>query len=88
MSTRHRLADVRKALNTNGIAKPRDLKEGLRYTVPDRSQLVDSKWRDVRVVEGARLESDSGELHRATPKYLSTIDSTTSRRRMPLDVSP
>ena len=29
----------------------------MRYTVPDRSQVVDSKRRDVRVVEGARLES-------------------------------
>src|SRR5690242_7623018 len=29
----------------------------LRYTVPDHSQVTDSKRRDVRVVEGARLES-------------------------------
>ena len=29
----------------------------LRYPVSDRSQIVDSKRRDVRVVEGARLES-------------------------------
>jgi len=28
----------------------------LRYPVRDRSQIVDSKRRDVRVVEGARLE--------------------------------
>jgi hypothetical protein len=30
------------------------------------------KWRDVRVVEGARLENDSGELHRVVPKHLFT----------------
>jgi hypothetical protein len=35
------------------------LKEGLRYTVSDYSQVVDFKRRDVRVVEGARLEIDS-----------------------------
>ena len=29
----------------------------MRYPVPDRSQVIDSKRRDVRVVEGARLES-------------------------------
>jgi hypothetical protein len=33
-----------------------------------RLQVVDSQWRDVRVVEGARLESDAGERHQATPK--------------------
>jgi hypothetical protein len=34
-----------------------------------RSQLVDSKRRDVRVVEGARLESDPGEHHLVTSKH-------------------
>ena len=29
----------------------------MRYTVPGRPQVLDSKRRDVRVVEGARLES-------------------------------
>ena len=29
----------------------------LRYTVPNRSRFVSPKRRDVRVVEGARLES-------------------------------
>jgi hypothetical protein len=29
MPKRHRFANVRKALNTNGIAKPHDLKEDL-----------------------------------------------------------
>ena len=32
------------------------VKGGLRYTVPDRPQLVDSKRRDVGVVDRARLE--------------------------------
>jgi len=33
-------------------------------------QVVDSKRRDGRVVEGARLESEAGEGHQATPKHL------------------
>jgi hypothetical protein len=31
--------------------------------VAGRSQAVDSKRRDVRVVEGARLENESGDAH-------------------------
>jgi hypothetical protein len=49
-----------------------ELKEGLRYTVPGRPQVLDSKRRDVGVVDRARLENDSGEPHRATPKHLFT----------------
>ena len=30
------------------------------------------KWRDVGVVDRARLENDSGELHRVIPKHLFT----------------
>ena len=36
----------------------------------DRSQVVDSKRRDVRVVEGARLESGSGHAHRVILRQL------------------
>jgi hypothetical protein len=36
------------------------------------SQVVDSKRRDVRVVEGARLESDQGDAHEVTLKHLAT----------------
>ena len=67
-----------------------DLYEGLRYTVSGRSQLVDSKAacreraqrverRDVRVVEGARLESDPparADAHQIPPTHFR---STTSR---------
>ena len=35
-----------------------------------RKPLIPLSRRDVRVVEGARLESDSGEHHQATPKHL------------------
>jgi hypothetical protein len=71
MSTQHRFADVRKALNPNRIEEHRDLRRVLRYTVSDYSQVVDFKRIDVRVVEGARLESDFGERHQAIPKHLS-----------------
>jgi len=39
----------------------------LRYTVPDRSQLIDSKRRDVGVVDRARLEIGSLHARRPTP---------------------
>jgi len=42
----------------------------LRYTVPDRSQVIDSKRRDVGVVDRARLENDSGDAHRVMLKQL------------------
>jgi hypothetical protein len=32
--------------------------------------LIPLERRDVRVVEGARLESDSGDSHRATLKHI------------------
>ena len=38
------------------MANPIPLEGLLRYPVPGRSQVVDFKRRDVRVVEGARLE--------------------------------
>ena len=34
-----------------------------------RKPLIPKTRRDVRVVEGARLENDSGESHRATAKH-------------------
>ena len=34
--------------------------------------LIPLERRDVRVVEGARLENESGELHRVIPKHLFT----------------
>src|SRR2546422_2177409 len=37
---------------------------------PHGKLLIPLARRDVRVVEGARLESDSGEHHQATPKHL------------------
>ena len=37
---------------------------------PSGKLLIPLERRDVRVVEGARLESDSGDAHRATPKHL------------------
>jgi hypothetical protein len=46
-------------------------REVLRYTVPDRSQVIDSKRRDAGAVDQARLESDSGEAHRVVPKHPS-----------------
>ena len=42
------------------------------YCVQAARKWLILKRRDVRVVEGARLENDSGELHRATPKHLFT----------------
>ncbi len=53
----------------------------MRYTVPDRPQIVDSKRRDVRVVEGARLESEAGDTHQTTPKQVNAhvIRQLTSR---------
>jgi hypothetical protein len=62
MSKRHLFADVRKALNANGIAKPHDLKKAFCATLfqAARNSLI-PKRRDVRVVEGARLESDALE---------------------------
>ncbi len=32
-------------------------------------EVVDSEWRDGRVVDGARLESDFGKQLQATPKH-------------------
>jgi hypothetical protein len=52
-----------KPLNSNHIADVHDLKEGLRHTVSGRSQVVDSKRRDVGVVDRARLENESGASH-------------------------
>ena len=37
---------------------------------PSGKLLIPLARRDVRVVEGARLESHSGELHRTIPKHL------------------
>jgi hypothetical protein len=34
-------------------------------------KLLILKWRDVRVVEGARLESEAAERHRATPTHVN-----------------
>jgi hypothetical protein len=39
-----------------------------------------------RVVEGARLENDSGDAHRATSKHFVAIDSTIYVPPMFLDV--
>ena len=36
---------------------------------PHGKLLIPFKRRDVRVVEGARLENDSGELHQVVPKH-------------------
>ena len=36
---------------------------------PHGKLLIPLERRDVRVVEGARLESDCGQAHRATPKH-------------------
>ena len=40
------------------------------FHCPDRKWLI-LKGRDVRVVEGARLENEAGERHRATLKWLN-----------------
>ena len=37
---------------------------------PALSERSESKGRDVRVVEGARLENESGDAYRVTPKHL------------------
>jgi hypothetical protein len=42
----------------------------LRGSPPAGKLLIPLERRDVRVVEGARLESDFGERHQATPKDL------------------
>ena len=39
---------------------------------PHGKLLIPFERRDVRVVEGARLENDSGELHRVIQKHLFT----------------
>jgi len=39
---------------------------------PHGKLLIPLNRRDVRVVEGARLENDSGELHPVVPKHLFT----------------
>ena len=44
----------------------------LQGSPPSGKLLIPLNRRDVRVVEGARLENDSGELHRATSKHLFT----------------
>ena len=48
---------VGKPLNPNRIGEPQDLKEGFALHVPDRSQVIDSKRRDVGVVDRVRLEN-------------------------------
>jgi hypothetical protein len=42
----------------------------LQGSPPSRKLLIPLARRDVRVVEGARLESEIGHAHRATPKHL------------------
>ena len=42
----------------------------LQGSPPSGKLLIPLNRRDVRVVEGARLENDSGELHRVIPKHL------------------
>ena len=42
----------------------------LQGSPPSGKLLIPLERRDVRVVEGARLESDYGQHHRATPKHL------------------
>jgi hypothetical protein len=44
----------------------------LQGSPPSGKLLIPLNRRDVRVVEGARLESESGEAHRVTPKHLFT----------------
>jgi hypothetical protein len=65
----------------------------LRYTVPGRPQVLDSKRRDGRVVEGARLESEAGQQHRSTARHLNahaisdlTLKSITRCASVNLDV--
>ena len=60
-----------------GDPKTQDLTEGLRYTDPDRSQIVDSKRRDVRVV--VRLRGFA-----ATARHLAgaRVQLKRERRRM------
>jgi hypothetical protein len=61
---------------------------------PHGKLLIPLSRRDVRVVEGARLESETRQQHRATPKRLNThaiSDLTTQNDylvcvRKPLDV--
>ena len=47
-------------------------RRSVRYTVSDRAQTVDSQRRDAGAVDQARLENDSGELHRVVLKHLFT----------------
>ena len=53
-----------------------------------RKPLILKTRRDVRVVEGARLESESGEAHRGTPKRNVTQSVQRLTAAMPLDVTP
>ena len=60
----------------------------LQGSPPSGKLLIPLNRRDVRAVEGARLENDRRAASSSTKTSLHAIDSTTSRRRMPLDVSP
>jgi hypothetical protein len=42
----------------------------LQGSPPSGKLLIPLARRDVRVVEGARLENDSGDAHRVIPKHL------------------
>ena len=44
----------------------------LQGSPPSGKLFIPFERRDVRVVEGARLENDSGELHRVIQKHLFT----------------
>src|SRR2546423_294381 len=56
-SGRRRPACGGNPMNPNHIAGQEDLKEGFALHCSRPLQVIDSKRRDVRVVEGARLES-------------------------------
>ena len=59
----------------------------LQGSPPSAKLLIPLERRDVRVVEGARLESESGDVYRGTPKHLFAQSVQRLPAAMPLDVN-
>jgi hypothetical protein len=79
----HRQAHLRQGLSNRGAVpvSDRDRSRGLSQSLSQFGLILKTR-RDVRVVEGARLESDSGDPHRLILKHLfaQSIQRFTSRQ--------